>query len=241
MFNNPNLNKFFEKVYKSGKLDKKRDLATDLSDLLVICNTKYEAQIPKKIPDKPTIILSNHYVRNIFTRRSLFTTFDSMITSAIIAKEVKKVSKRQITAAVKNDLRTNVLFLSVKNRKLQLAAIDTYDLMGISKKYPFGDKAKWQKAIEEGKNILAYPEGTVTRKFKKIKPNLISLIKFLTSQNLDFQVLPVAIYHQKGKFVVHIANEVNTNQKPQKVVKESIKNIASNLPKNLKGYYANGI
>lgn len=232
------LQNFFQQISLGAKRGEKRDLTQDLKLLLSTLNIKYETKIAqKKLSDKPTIVLSNHYTRSLISRGSFFTTLDSMITSAIIAQEVSKLSKRKITATVKNDLKTNMLFLSIKTRKIQLAAIDTYDLIGISKNYPFGDKPKWAKAIRDGKNVIAYPEGVVSRKLTKFKPELLTLLEHLKSQKLSFQVLPVSIYTSKKDYKVNIGKPIDGKYEPEEIIKYLVHDIASDLPKNIRGYY----
>lgn len=229
---------FFKIFFEVSGADRKLDLKEDLISILNNSNTRYELlSLPKKIADIPTIILSNHLVRPVFYRKSLFTTHESILTTAIIAKSLGKLSNRPLTSAVKNDLKTNIFFLSVKLRKIQLAAIDKYGLIGISKNYPFGNREKWVNAVLSGKNIIAYPEGVTSTQMKKAKTGLKSILDQLNSKNIDYQILPVGIWANGRAFQLKMAKPLEKSKNTSNLEKQSILTIATILPENLRGYY----
>lgn len=228
----------FQKTLEAAKKGKKLDVKHDLELVLAKSGVKYEfLNQLRQIPDKPTIIVSNHFARPLLFRKSLFTTHESIITSAIIAKSIEKLSKRPLTCTVKNDLLTNIFFLSVKTRKVQLAAIDAYDFIGVFKNYPFGSVQKWVNALKQGINILTYPEGVVSTTMKKSKPGFAIILAELNKRGIDYQILPLAIWSQGGKFVLKQSTIIKKSTNTTLLANLSILEIAALLPGNLRGYY----
>lgn len=228
----------FKEIQEAAKTGKKLDVKQDLAKILANSKVKYTfLDQLKTIPDKPTIILANHFVRPSLFRRSLFTTQESILTSAIISKSIEKLSTRPLTCTVKNDIITNIFFLSVKAHKAQLAAIDVYDFIGVFKNYPFGSVKKWTKALSDGKNILVYPEGTVSTAMKKSKAAFSQILATINKQNIDYQILPVAISSQGPNFILKQANIIKNSPNTNGIANQSVLEIAAMLPANLRGYY----
>src|SRR3990167_10673103 len=112
-------------VYSSHLDNQKREIVDDFEKILNITNVKWrQATKPKPINNISTLLAVNHFVRPLILRKSLFTTFDSMTTSAIVTLMHSKITKRKLTLVVKNDIAANILFLITKLLKIQIAAID---------------------------------------------------------------------------------------------------------------------
>lgn len=228
----------FKRIHDAAKKGRRLNVKEDLGKILANSRVKHKVLDElKQIPNKPTIILANHFVRPPLFRKSLFTTRESIIASAIICKSIQKLSKRPLTCTVKNDIITNIFFLSVKAHKAQIAAIDVYDFIGVFKNYPFGSVKKWARALSDGKNILVYPEGTVSIHMKKSKPGFPQILAILNRQNIDYQILPIAIWSQGPNFMLKQANVIGKSANPSNIAKQSVLEIASMLPTNLRGHY----
>ena len=205
MDNKPSLDKLFQDIYTSYKNQKPRSAIKDLHTVLKLKNTNYEIHYhAQTIPQIPTIIVANHFVRQPFLRRSFFTTSESMITSAIITQLASRFLGKKITWVVKNDLRQNLFFLSIRLRKIQLASIYCHNFIGVAQNYPFGQFAKWAKFLKAGYNICVFPEGVVSAIIREPKPGFDKLLDYLKSKKVVFQILPVSIYYKSGSFMAEV-------------------------------------
>src|SRR3989344_5970045 len=197
---------FFSQIHSSYLKNQKRDLNQDFAKLLKISNIKWTANFcQRSISEIPTIVAVNHFVRPWLHRKNFFTTFDSMITSAIVTLSYQKISKRKLTWVTKDNLQEKILFLHIKTRKIQLEAIDCYNFIGISKNYPFARFEKWQQYFKNGFDIAFYPEGKTSNGLKKVGNRFIKLLKFLKQHKIVFQILPVSIYLKKSQFLVNFS------------------------------------
>jgi len=237
---NDKLNDLFSQVYSSHLDNQKREVADDFKKILNITNVKWhQASKPKPIANIPTLVAVNHFVRPLILRKSLFTTFDSMTTSAIVTLMHSKITKRKLTWVVKNDIAANILFLSTKLRKIQIATIDCYDFIGVSQNYPFGQFPKWQNYLEKGFDIAFYPEGATSRNVKNARPGFIDLLNFLNSQEMGYQILPVSIYFENSSFYVNFSNTIKASSDAAKDAQQTMLRIANGLPEYLRGAYKN--
>ena len=226
-------------VYSSHLDNQKREIVDDFKKILNITNVKWhQASKPKPIANIPTLVAVNHFVRPLILRKSLFTTFDSMTTSAIVTLMHSKITKRKLTWVVKNDIAANILFLSTKLRKIQIATIDCYDFIGVSQNYPFGQFPKWQNYLEKGFDIAFYPEGATSRNLKSARLGFIDLLNFLNSKEMGYQILPVSIYFEKGEFIVNFSDPIKTSD-ALFAAQQTMLKIAKGLPKYLQGAYKN--
>ena len=226
-------------VYSSHLDNQKREIVDDFEKILNITNVKWhQASKPKPIANIPTLVAVNHFVRPLILRKSLFTTFDSMTTSAIVTIMYSKLSKRKLTWVVKNDIAANILFLSTKLRKIQIGAIDCYNFIGVSQNYPFGQFPKWQNYLEKGFDIAFYPEGATSRNLKSARLGFIDLLNFLNSKEMGYQILPVSIYFEKGEFIVNFSDPIKTSD-ALFAAQQTMLKIAKGLPKYLQGAYKN--
>jgi len=232
------LDKFFGELYQSYKDGQKRDMLKDFEKYLAIKKVKYKIDYESKNISKiPTIIVANHFVRPLLPRRSFLTTGESAITSAIITIAAAKLVGKKITWVVKDDLTENVFFLSLKMRKIQLAAIYCYDAIGVSRNYPFGQFEKWAIYLKKGYSIGSYPEAAVSREMKKAKVGFAELLKYLKNNKIKYQILPVSIYFSKSSFYAHVAKPITPFADPAKSANLAMLKIASNLPIFWQGDY----
>ena len=238
MVQKPSLDKLFAGIYKSYKAQKRRNAVRDFETILKLKKFKYEINFQvKDIPQIPTIIVANHFVRPFFLRLSPFTTSESMITSAIITQLASRLMGDKITWVVKNDLKENIFFLSIKLRKIQLASIYCYNFIGVSKNYPFGQFEKWAKFLKSGYSIAVYPEGQISSQMKEAKPGFDKLLDYLKSIKVIFQILPVSIYCKKGSFETIVGYPINPTAPGAEAAKTTMLSIAGNLPVYLQGTY----
>ena len=227
-------------VYSSHLDNQKREIVDDFEKILNITNVKWrQATKPKPINNISTLLAVNHFVRPLILRKSLFTTFDSMTTSAIVTLMHSKITKRKLTWVVKNDIAENIIFLSTKLRKIQIAAIDCYNFIGVSKNYPFGQFPKWQNYLEKGFDIAFYPEGATSRNLKSARLGFIDLLNFLNSHGVGCQILPVSIYFENSSFYVNFSNTIKASNDAAEDAHQTMLKIAKGLPENLQGNYKN--
>ena len=238
MDNKPSLDKLFQDIYTSYKNQKPRSAIKDLHTVLKLKNTNYEIHYhAQTIPQIPTIIVANHFVRQPFLRRSFFTTSESMITSAIITQLASRFLGKKITWVVKNDLRQNLFFLSIRLRKIQLASIYCHNFIGVAQNYPFGQFAKWAKFLKAGYNICVFPEGVVSAIIREPKPGFDKLLDYLKSKKVVFQILPVSIYYKSGSFMAEVGYPIEHTTASVEAAKTAMLSIANNLPIYLQGAY----
>jgi len=235
-------NSILSDICNSAIKNKKRNLNQDCQDFLQLHNIRYYIKtLAKPLEDIPTLVAVNHYCRPLVRRKSLFTTLDSIITTSLATVAHSKVSKRQITWVAKNDLKTNILFFSVKVRKVQLAVIKVYDLLSVGKHYPFNNKNKWVYFLKNGCDIGFYPEAVIGTKMRPAKANFQDMLYFLKQQNIKFQVLPVTIYQKGGTFYVVITKTIKSSQNADEIASQTMLTLAGSLPKNLRGYYEKAV
>jgi len=236
------LKQLFKDIDTSYTKGEKRNLIADFKRLLKITNVTYEAEYRQRgLAKLPTIIASNHYVRPLFVRKSLFTTLDSMITSAIITLSLSKLTKNKITWVVKNNIRGDLLFYDNIISKTQLTAISCYDFIGDSNGYPFGAYQKWLEYLKAGYYIALYPEGKISRVLQNQKDGFEKKLKHLLTEKLKFQILPVSIWSHGDYFKVTFGKVIKPNCSPDKIAHETMINIALGLPSQLRGDYAKSV
>ena len=229
-------------IYQSSKQNKKRDL---YEDSLTFLNThKIDFKISYKIKTlgkTPTLVVVNHFTRPLIKRKVWLTTFDSLITSALASVAHKKIAKRKLTWVTKNDLKTNIFFISVKMRKIQLAVIDVYNFLGVGKHYPFNNQNKWVEYINDGYDIGFYPEATTGTKMRPAKKRFVNILEFLKSQKMNFQVLPISIYEKNKKFYLTVNKTIKSSNNSVFISQHTMLSIAASLPKSLRGHYKNKV
>lgn len=235
--NNLLAEKFLDDICKSYEIGEKRNLIKDSKKLLQISKIKFTfSHKQPKLNNSPTIIISNHYKRPLYERKSLLTTVDSMITSAIITACLSKITQRKTSWVIKDNLVKNILFYNFKARLVQMAVIQNYDSVGVST-YPFSRKNKWLERLKSGHNIALYPEGVISTKLRQPQKGFATILSFLKENNIKVKILPVGIYSEDGIFKVNFGKDfypVNLKYAEQEAMIE----IAQNLPYNLRGVYS---
>ncbi|OGE10866.1 hypothetical protein A3A60_02720 [Candidatus Curtissbacteria bacterium RIFCSPLOWO2_01_FULL_42_26] len=242
MAQKPTLDKLFADIYKSYKDQKRRNILKDFETILKLKKIKYELTYQTKVvPKIPTIIIANHFTRPLLLRKSLLTTSESMITSAIITKAASHLLGDKITWVVKNDLKTNIFFLSIRLRKIQLASIYTHNFIGVAQNYPFGEFQKWAKLLKSGYSIGVYPEGLVSSQMRETKPGFDKLPDCLKSRKTQFQILPVSIYYAKSMFLAKANEPIQPLKNSTETVNTAMLSIAASLPDYLQGFYRENV
>src|SRR3989344_8382923 len=229
--------KFLDEVCKSYEIGEKRDLLKDTKKLLQISGIKFTATYKQlKLDSCPAIIVSNHYKRPLYERKSLITTVDSMITSAIITVCLAKITQRKTSWVIKDNLIKNILFYDFKVRLVQMAVIKNYDSIGVST-YPFSKKAKWLERLKDGSNIALYPEGVISTKLRQPQKGFMAILSYFKENNIKVHILPVGVYSEGGVFKANFG-KVFYPDNLKHVEQELMIKIAENLPHNLRGIYS---
>lgn len=217
------------------------DLETDCQKFLKTNNIKYKVKVyEKRIKDIPTLIVSNHFVRPILVRKSIFTTVDSIITSAIITTSIIKIYKRKVNWAVKGNLINKFLFFRIKSRTIQNKSVGNYNLIAINKNYPFGSGKELLNYLRKNMIVALYPEGKTNYLFKKPNENFNKILFYLASNLKNLQVIPISIFCQNNVYSVKFYKTVNINSKTQDYTPKVIKitdTIAQGLPRKLRSKY----
>lgn len=230
--------KFFQEIYQSYKNHKHRSPVEDFKTLLKLKKINYKVYFrTKNIAKIPAIIAANHFVHPLLARKSPFTTTESMITSAIITQAASVFLGEKITWVVKNDLRENIFFLSINLRKIQLASIYCHNFIGVAQNYPFGQFRKWAKFLKSGYSIGVYPEGLVSSQMREAKPGFNTLLDYLKSRKVIFQILPVSIYYKSSSYVADVGYPVKPVFAGTRIARTTMLSVASNLPIYLQGAY----
>ncbi len=227
-----------EDILESYTAGKHRDLVEDSREILNQESITYTVSNKiKTIPNEPTIIASNHYIRPFMARKNLLTTYESLYTSAIITQEVAKMTRRKLAWVVKNDLAESIGPFSIHIRDFQKKVIRIYDFIGVGKNYPFGQRASWASYLNRGYNIACYPEAKVSAKLLAPKPGLNSVINYLKNKKINVNILPVAVYWDGNKFVFSAADIVKTEDHAKNFEQITMHSIAAMLPQKLRGEY----
>lgn len=233
------LQKLIDQVIASHHTWQKRNALEDCLNFLKITGTKWQANYEVgKLADIPTLIPVNHYIRPIYIRKNLFTTFESLISTIITTVALAKISTRKTTWAATN-LNISLFFFSGKARQAQIAAIDCYDLIGTQNNYPFSNFDQWIEALDKNFNIGFYPEGKTGYFLKKNRDGYVSLINCLKEKVPKFQIVPASFWHVGKNYRIHFAKPVISQKPSDQIATLTMQTIAQNLPLHLRGYYKN--
>lgn len=225
-------------IINSSKTKETRDLLADSKAILNQFNIQYEVYgTGQKLPNTPTIIVANHYIRPLLIRKNIFTTYESLFTSCIITILASKISKRPTAWVVKNDLAESIGPLKINIRNFQNNVIEIYNFIGAGEEYPFANKEKWLEALESGYNVACYPEAKVSTRLIQAKPGLTRIVKLLKENKINVNILPVAIYWHNGKYILATGNIIPTKGQMDDYETITMRRIAEMLPPKLRGYY----
>lgn len=186
-----------------------------------------------KIRSIPTLIPVNHYVRPFFWRKSLLTTIDSAITAALGTVGLSKITTRPTTWVVRNNLASSFPFKLTKLRRAQLAAIFCYDLIGVSKNYPFSNIEVWEDKLKSGFNVAFFPEGSPSKQIKTANGEFSGYLHKLNKKIPNLQILPTSVFYSEKIFFVKFHSPLKINGQPQKLADSVMTKVAKNLPLNL--------
>ncbi|OGH14584.1 MAG: hypothetical protein A3H50_01510 [Candidatus Levybacteria bacterium RIFCSPLOWO2_02_FULL_37_10] len=241
----------FQAIKESAGLGRKRSYLDDSKKLLELKKAEWENHyLQDCIPDLPTLIVANHYSRTPLMRigDSFMTTNDSLVLSAVITQGIPKLSPRRTTWLTKGNL-SGPLSRFSGARKAQEAAIACYDLIDVDNKSSREIYESLQEAISEGLNIGIYPQGRIGRVLKKPRRGIIgfrekteftgfrAVISLLSRTGLPFQIMPVSVFQQSGKYQAIFGEVLIPAGKAKDLTEEAMRRIALSLPRKLQGDY----
>ena len=205
------------------------------------------------IPDKPTLVVANHYCRSLDKRVNPSTTDEIQLTTAAVTVAVNQATDKQVSWAAQEDLRTKFWFLRLKGRETQLAAIKVYDFIPVKKSKRSKNRKKEEnvinplrecaKRLEQNCLVCVYPEGKVG---SFVRPGILRkhdrafpfFIRELDHSGIDFQLLPASIFSKEKTYTIVVGKPFEPLGSSVRTAEYAMAMIAQNLPEHLKGHYA---
>ena len=228
----------FDEILESFQKKEKRDGIHDCRNFLKTSKIKYEFNYSiKSLKDIPTFVPVNHYCRNFLQRKSLLTTIDSIITVALVTVGLSNLTTRKTTWILKNNLDKTFPYKFTKLRKVQLAAIYCYDLIGVSQNYPFSKIDEWENKLKRRFNIAFFPEGSPSRELKQTNGDFEKYLALLKEKIGNIQILPTSVYYTDKTFFIKFHRPMAVNKTSHEVAKSAILKIAESLPPHMRGHY----
>lgn len=163
------------------------------------------------IPDRPTLVVANHFVRPLIHRRQPFTTIEAIVTTGIITHGMEQlVPNKRLEWMAQGDLPPKkILSLSLGDREMQKAAIECYNHIPVSSdpELAFATIKEVKDRLLSGVNVGVYPEGGVkyTDALTRYKMGVFQaefgfLLLSLQRNRVDFQILPTTVYEEDSQY-----------------------------------------
>ena len=255
----------FAQIREDGINGLKRNPIEDARTLISILEQRgftFNIQQRTKIPDIPTLIVANHYLRAplsrlrqpIMTRtKALSTSAEVILTTSVIVAGMENFTNRKVTWFQKGEINPSILGFQCVDRESQQAFLSVYDSIPVFKNSKtLQTTVRLIRSFRNGGNVILYPEGSVRLakpegikyimhpgSLREFNRSLSALVEIVVRNG--FQVVPVSAY-SKGKeyfavFHEPIKDSTGTSQQAELIVTK----VQSALPKTLHGYYRGGI
>lgn len=235
----------FAAICTSARENRLRDYRRDSALLLDLEGISWTCiSAPGSTYDKPSLIVANHFARKPWQRglpfhpKNSFTTRESFITTALIAKEAGERSEKPVTWMVQADLPERVFSFTMADRQTQQAIIKCYGLIPVGSNRGFEVVNACHAALYRGINVGIYPEGQIGHKLKVADERFEKLLTLLQRKKVDFQILPVSLFFEGDEFKLKIANPIEPKGQAGELVHQTMRVIADALPAHLHGAYA---
>ena len=245
-------NDLLDAALASDKRGEQRDFDSDALEFLRLEGITYDCRFGKGIPaedqvipDKPLLIIANHYVRSIWARRSLLTTKESMTECGLILTEVAKDNSRKPRWVSKADLTEKIFgIIPSKPRKAQNAFTRLYDNIPAVKGQEKEIIDEVAKTLLEGLIAGMYPEGEPpSRNLREPLRGFYEIPLQLKRLKVDYRILPVSVFSDRLGHHVVFGRVIDPTQRDipgvKQAVVEGMIEIARNLPPHLRGDYKN--
>lgn len=253
-----NTKQLFAEIERSKANGKKRDFVSEFRELAERAGIRYRFEFEEEnLPDMPTVVVSNHFIRHWWDKRSLHLgrtfgkTWDSMIVAGVISTGAAEgpTKGKGTSWLIKDKIRTHIGPIPLKEKQMQSTFIEVYDHIpvsvpkkeegitpGIVAGVQFARTLTYiRNHLARGKNIGLYAEGDNPGQMKMDSAPLATLLKSFRKRKIgNLQVIPASVCWENGEFKVHYSKAIQAGEDYKTDAQSVIQAIAAKLPPSLK-------
>lgn len=251
----------FRQIFLKGQRGERGNPIADEETLVILLEQEgfsFTFSYPENpIPDKPSLFVSNHYIRPYPARgiANISTSQEIIVTSSAIGVAAREFTKRGHKWVMKANVNEGFLGLKCLDRQKQIAFLKCYGFIGVGQEGTGPTFKKIKEALETGQNVGIYPEGSAEKLNSKegirylIRPDVLrhfhrsfpTLLGYLARSQTDFQIVPVSVHSKGKKYKVVFENPIPLLNSGKDVSAAIMATIGSKLPPKLHGPYAHEI